>query len=207
MVSRERTRRKRASERAHARQARRDKNRSKHRIRKIILWSFGGAVMLMIVLSLVLPSSLGNVSSSSASYSNGQEVVIQENEVVVAGQEHPDYNTQPPTSGWHYAIDSSDLHWGKHEEQLEDEVQVAYLELGAVLVQYNCVDPCPVLEEALENVTNRYPEGVVLAPFSGMESTIAVTSWGWIYELENFDDSRIDDFIQSHINKGPARFN
>ena len=86
---------------------------------------------------------------------------------------------------------------------MEDEEQVSYLVRGGIMVQYNCPDECQWLKERLELVVNRYPEGVVMAPYPAMESMIALTSWGWIDTFENFDDPRIDDFIQTHIGQGP----
>ena len=99
-----------------------------------------------------------------------------------------------------------DIAWEAMEEPVEDEVQLSYLERGGIMVQYNCPDECPDLQQKLERVVNRYPEGVVLAPYPDMETTLALTSWGWIDAFERFDDPRIDDFIQAHIGRGPESF-
>ena len=75
------------------------------------------------------------------------------------------------------------------------------------MVQYNCPEEeCPGLVDNLEMVVNRYPEGVVLAPYSGMDEQIALTAWGRIDTFELFNDPRIDDFIQTYIGQGPSEF-
>ena len=159
------------------------------------------------MLSLVLPNSLGSVGSSVPSSSEqGVQVSIQRSDEIEVGQAHPAYNTSPPTSGWHYAIPLENITWGALEEPVEDEAQVSYLARGGIMVQYSCPDECPDLQRRLELVVNRYPEGVVLAPYPDMDSTIALTSWGWIDTFELFDDPRVDDFIQAHIGQGPESF-
>jgi hypothetical protein len=171
---------------------------------------FGGVAGLgglLIVLSLVLPNSLGSVGSSVPSSSEqGVQVSIQRSDEIEVGQAHPAYSTSPPTSGGHYDIPLEDITWGTLEGPIEDEAQVSYLERGGIMVQYSCPDECPDLQQRLELVVNRYPEGVVLAPYPDMDSTIALTAWGWIDTFELFDDPRIDDFIQTHIGQGPDSF-
>jgi hypothetical protein len=161
----------------------------------------------MVVLSLVLPNSLGNIGVGvDSSAEQGVKVAIQGNEKIEVGQSHPDYGTTPPTSGWHYDIPIEEITWGAQEVPLANEAQVSYLERGGIMVQYNCPDGCLDLQQQLKLVVNRYPEGVVLAPYPDMDTTIALTSWGWIDAFEDFDDPRIDDFIQTHIGRGPESF-
>ncbi|MBF8267288.1 MAG: hypothetical protein HW388_796 [Dehalococcoidia bacterium] len=122
------------------------------------------------------------------------------------GQDHLLYNTTPPTSGWRYDIPLEDISWGVQEEPLEDEVQVSYLERGGIMVQYSCPEVCPDLVQQLEQVVISYPEGVALAPYPNMDSTIALTAWGWIDTFEEFDKVRVEKFIQEHIGRGPESF-
>ncbi|SVD81166.1 uncharacterized protein METZ01_LOCUS434020, partial [marine metagenome] len=106
----------------------------------------------------------------------GSPVEIQAGGEIPAGDSHPPYNTSPPTSGWSYGLPDDDIKWGLRQESIQDETQVAYLERGAVLVQYNCPEECSDLVEQLRLVVNRYPEKVFLAPYGNMESTISLTS-------------------------------
>ena len=207
MAARQRERRQKAHERAEKREARRSKINVRQRVKRWVIGGFVGFIFLLIVLSLVIPGSLGNVGFNPAtSADQGVQVNIQANEVVEAGAPHPAYNTSPPTSGWRYDVSLEDVEWGARDAPVENEEQVSYLERGGVMVQYNCPDECPGLLEQLTNVVNRYPEGVAMAPYPDMDSAIALTAWSWIDTMENFDDARIDDFILRHLGNGPSPF-
>ena len=167
----------------------------------------------MIVLSLVLPTSGGRQGSvlgggEVISSDEGLQVAIQAGGGihVEVGDDHAPYSTTPPTSGSHYEIPLEDITWGALAEPVENEIQVSYLERGGIMMQYNCLIDCPELIQQLEGVVGRHPEAVVLAPYPDMGSTIALTAWGWIDTFESFDDSRVEDFIQRHIGKGPQSF-
>ncbi len=120
---------------------------------------------------------------------------------MTSGQPHPPYNTTPPTSGWHYATTAR---WGVHSNPIPDELQVHNLEHGGIMVQYSCAD-CPELVAQLEGVVKRYRSKVILAPYPDMPARIALTAWGSIAELEDFDEGAIVRFIETYRNKGPER--
>jgi hypothetical protein len=207
MAAKERERRRTAHHRAEARELRRVRHNSRRRIRRFLFGGVAGLGGLLIVLSLVLPNSLGQSGSSNVSSAEqGVKSAIQENETIEMGDSHPAYNTTPPTSGWHYDIPLKDITWGAQDEPVEDEAQVSYLQRGGIMVQYTCPDGCAYLQQQLKLVVNRYPEGVVMAPYHGIDTTIALTAWGWLDTFEHFDDRRIDDFIQAHIGRGPESF-
>lgn len=207
MSSRARDGRKRAHRRALIRAARRGKGQVKKRIRRFIIGAIVGLGGLAIVLSLVLPNSMGRqVDGQVNPLEIGSQVEIQEGGELPIGDSHPPYTTSPPTSGWHYGLTGDEIKWGLRQESIQDETQVAYLERGAVLVQYNCPEECPELVEQLRLVVNRYPEKVFLAPYGNMESKISLTSWGWIASFDDFSDSGVDQFIQAHIGNGPKTF-
>ena len=191
------------------REARRSRLRLRRRIRRYIFGGIVGFGGLLIIVSLILPDALSNLGGNTAtSFDQGVRVAIQANQAVEPGQEHPAYSTSPPTSGWYYDIPLEEIRWGPLSEPVENEAQVSYLRRGAIMVQYNCPEGCPGLQEDLRMVVNRYPEGVIMAPYPDMSGRIALTAWGWIDTdtFQNFDDFRIDDFIQKHIGRGPESF-
>ena len=206
MAAQQRQRRRKASLRAVAREARRLKRRFRRRIIRSILIVFGGLGGLAIMLALVLPSSLGPSGGNTSTTEAGIQVATQGSEIIGVGDEHPAYNTTPPTSGWYYDIPIEGLTWGAQTEPVENEMQVAYLERGAIMVQYNCPEDCPDMISDLERVVNGYPDGVVMAPYPGMDFTIALTAWGWIDTFEIYDQVRIEQFIQGHLDQAPDSF-
>jgi len=104
------------------------------------------------------------------------------------------YNSTPPTSGPHYG---SLARWGIHTEPIPDELMVHNLEDGGVGIWYDCPDGCPDLVSQLESVAERYHEGVLLAPYTGMEARVALTAWNRIDRLDGFDEERVVRFIQA----------
>ena len=212
MAARQRERRRRAHERAQHREERRSRRQGRRRILKWAIGSFVGVVFLIIVISLIIPPNLDlgalGASGSAASAEEGGQVQIQGKFEIETGESHPPYNSFPPTSGWYYAIPTEDIVWGVRDVPIEEEQQVSYLVRGGVLVQYNCPLECPNLVRNLERVVDNYPEAVILAPYSNMLSTVALTAWGWrdTFEEDEFTEARVNDFIQAHFGQGPDDF-
>lgn len=109
------------------------------------------------------------------------------------------YSTSPPTSGPHSTSVAS---WGE-QAQIPEILQVHALEHGGVLVQYNCPNACTELIGQLRSITDRYETKVILAPYTNMESRIALTSWGKIDLLEEFELERIEEFVDKNRNHAP----
>jgi hypothetical protein len=103
--------------------------------------------------------------------------------------------------------------WGIYKDPIPDEAQVHNLEHGGVMIQYNCRD-CPELVTQLEGFFSRYtaarplpryPQSakIVVAPYDGMSSRIALTAWGRIDALEAYDEERITRFVDAYRDNGP----
>jgi hypothetical protein len=127
---------------------------------------------------------------------------------------HIPYNTDPPTSGPHVAFITK---WKIYTIPIPKEIQVHNLEDGGVIIQYNC-QSCDDMIAKLEALVTRYYEKAVkeqlrsidpgrppkyerliLAPYPGMKTTIALTAWGRIDRLDSFDEARIVRFIEAYI--------
>ncbi len=106
---------------------------------------------------------------------------------------HEPYNSDPPTSGPHLPYVAP---WGVHTRPIPPELQVHNLEDGGVLVQYRC--ECPELVAKLRTIVQKYDRHVILAPYSTMKSTIALTAWTRIDALEEFDEGRVVRFIERY---------
>ncbi len=116
-----------------------------------------------------------------------------------SGQPAAGYSTTPPTSGPHSPQAPP---WGE-QSALPEPLQVHALEHGGVLVQYNCSTPCLELVRNLESITREYDIAVILAPYSAMDSRIALTSWGQIDLLDEFDRERIEEFVDKNRGHAP----
>ena len=67
-----------------------------------------------------------------------------------------------------------------------------------MVVQYNCPTPCPELVDKLKSIVNRYDRQVLLAPYPGMKTRIALTAWTRLEAFDDFDEARIVKFIRAY---------
>ena len=130
------------------------------------------------------------------------------------GDPHVPYNSDPPTSGPHMPGIAP---WGFYDKPIPKEYQVHNLEDGGVLIQYNCPQGCPDLIKKLEDVFFKYKKRaekekrymhLIVAPYADMNARIALTAWTRIDTLNDFDEARVDRFIEAYVGidhhkKGP----
>lgn len=170
-------------------------------------------VLGVFILSLFLPSlpfgavggghggGLGGIFGGGAPDGPGEQIAELSRNHVNPGQEHEAYNTVPATSGPHFGQPLAPARWGVHDEVLADEVLLHNLEHGGISVTYNCPDGCPGLLADLTEIVNEAVNNnskVILSPYPGMETRVALTAWTFVDRLDGFDNGRIRDFVNSH---------
>jgi hypothetical protein len=75
------------------------------------------------------------------------------------------------------------------------------LEHGGIGVQYDCPDGCKELVDQLADIVRRALDQdlkVIMSPYPGMETRIALTAWAFIDRLDEYDEARVTEFIQAH---------
>ena len=88
-------------------------------------------------------------------------------------------------------------------EPLEDEVLIHNLEHGGVGIHYDCPEGCDDLIIKLKEIADRSTE-VIMSPYPGLGSRIALTAWTFIEIFEEFDEEKIEAFISAHVNSPNA---
>ena len=125
---------------------------------------------------------------------------IQGRDHIANGAVHPEYNSNPPSSGWHY---TSPARGGFYNEPLLDERVIHNLEHGDIWIAYR-PDISDVAKDALESFAGQY---VVVSPRAENDGDISLISWGRVdtFDIENgvIDKGRIKDFIKRYDNRGP----
>jgi len=120
------------------------------------------------------------------------------------------YASRPPTSGAHY--DPPYATYGVFEQQVLPGYWVHNLEHGAVILLYNCAEPCPDLVDQLKDLHASLPPGrnargavarMLAIPYPDMDHKIAVVAWGRLLELDDFDAHQIRMFYDAYIDRGP----
>jgi hypothetical protein len=108
---------------------------------------------------------------------------------------HPPYNSSPPTSGPYLPFAAR---WGTHAVPIPLALQVHNLARGGVAIQYNCPQTCPDLVAKLERIVKRY-DHLLLAPYPLMDAPLALTAWGRMLTLHEFDEARIVGFVEAYV--------
>lgn len=115
------------------------------------------------------------------------------------GDPHPEYNSDPPTSGWHYP---SPPQRGIYTTPLPEELRVHFMEHAGVVVHYNPdVLPPQQREQLTATVKSELNKGqglVLLAPDPLAPQAVALTAW---QRLQTFpgvtgNKGKNEDFIE-----------
>jgi len=147
-----------------------------------------------IAAVLVVAAIIGWFAYQANANKPGEQFPDQGNEhIQQASDPHVAYNSDPPTSGPHLPYIAP---WGVHTRPVPLELQVHNLEDGGVVIQYNC--ECPELVDKLRTIVRGYDKHVIVAPYPGMKSRIALTAWTRLDRFEEFDEKRIVRFIEAY---------
>ncbi len=116
------------------------------------------------------------------------------------GQPHPPYNSNPPTSGWHWADPQE---WGIYSTPQVQEQLVHNLEHGGIVIQYNNL-PSSELARVIDFV-KRDPRHIIVAPYPGLGRNVrvALTAWTYLQACDGVDLDAIGDFIDEFRDQGP----
>jgi hypothetical protein len=158
-------------------------------------------------LNAVTPAPESNAGEPSDTLTEGpgEAMPIQGAEHVEPGQEHPAYNSDPPTSGWHLA---TAIPAGFYEEIQLDEALVHNLEHGHIVIAYDCdkLADCDTVKTELEGLVDRYDGWkVTVVPRSNEDAPLALTAWGRLDKLETYDEARVIAFIDAYRDQGPEK--
>ena len=155
----------------------------------------------VVVLGLIALATLAACSSSSDG--PGERFPDQGGDHIGLGDSHPPYNSAPATSGRHYGAPLAPAPWGVYTEAIPDEVLIHNLEHGGIGVHYNCPNGCDELVDQLAGVV-RGSGKIVMSPYPDMETRIALTAWNFLDAFDDFDEDRIEGFIDAHESSSNA---
>lgn len=183
---------------ANTREAAIRRAKSKKMIRRI----FYIAIPILVVLGTILWIAKNQTPTGpdmSVEYPNQGQEHIQIN------SQHPEYNSNPPTSGWHYA---QPARLGFYDEELPDETLIHNLEHGEIWISYRPSIPDAVKEQLREFFGPR----VIVTKREKNDTDIAVAAWTHLdaFNLESGvlteeKTARINAFIERWQNRGPER--
>ena len=172
------------------------------------------AVAIAITALYLYNSTPHHLAFQPATQDVGQVVPDEGRQHVQAGTQVT-YQHQPPTSGSHYSqAGIAPVAW-QTIGTLQPEVWVHNLEHGGIVLLYNCPGGCDDLQKQLTTYVNsivpaepQYGEyKIIMTPYSqGMGThNVAVLAWDRIEFLDGYDQAKITQFYEAHVDKGPER--
>ncbi len=165
-------------------------------------------VVFGVVIALVIREGGGGGDGSLAGAVDREEAgceEIQEHED--EGQDHveaaPQYGTNPPTSGPHFATPSSSGFFDP-DSPVEPAALVHNLEHGQIVFWYDPEAP-PATIDAIEAIVDEQPEALIAVPWAEIESphTFAMTAWTRSQLCRQVSTDVVNAFREEFQGKGP----
>lgn len=166
----------------------------RRKLKRILKWTVVVVSVIAIGYGLILLARQGKQPLP------GEAFTIQGKEHITVGASHPEYNSNPPTSGWHYAQPAN---WGVYQTELPDEQIIHNLEHGGIWISYTGIDDAT--KTALEKIAKSHSK-IILEPRSKNDAPIVLASWGRLQKLQTFDEQAVLNFIKDNSNKSPEPF-
>lgn len=180
-----------------AREAEARMRRLKKNLKKVVYWIVGLTIVVGGVWWLISVTGPKGPDYSQAIPLLGRNHIADRTT-------YPSYNSNPPTSGPHYAVPATSQFYNK---ELPDEQLVHNLEHGHVWISYKPTVP-PEIIKKLSGFAGR---DVIVTMRSKNDSDISLAAWGRLdkFNLENGElpSQRISDFIWRYRNRGPENLN
>ena len=177
--------------------------RQREKRRRALIWG-GLAALVVAALGLILWNAVRPAA--------GQQIAVLPPNHVPEGTDPGPYTSEPPSSGPHYGAPFAAGFYETGDPEAEVPFPEGYLmhnlEHGYVVLWYNCAglqeSDCRVLKSEIKEVMERNDNFKLIAfPRPAMDSTVALTSWGRLLSMQQFDGQRASRFIAANLNRAP----
>ena len=170
------------------------------RSRSLIVGGIAAAVVVVAAVAILLINQsqqpdvdVNAVADTTVTYPNqGQEHIVE-------GAPHVDYNSNPPTSGPHYA---TPIRAGVYQQEVPDELLVHNLEHGHIWLSYQNADDSATIDQ-LSAIQAQFPQWVVVTYRPENDTPVAVAAWTRLLTLDQADPDEILAFIVRYRNRAP----
>ena len=178
----------------------RQEHQSKQKFKNNLIWSGIGVIILTL---------LGLVIWQGARPARGESVQIMvSNPHIPVDSDPGQYNSDPPTSGPHYAEEARAGFFENNNYQFPAGYLVHNLEHGYVIFWYNCnlldESGCTDLKAQIKTTMDDLGGIKLVAyPWPSLEVPLAMTSWGRLQRFEKFDSEQAKAFYRANLNRAP----
>jgi Protein of unknown function (DUF3105). len=163
---------------------------------KVVWWSVGSAAAVVVVAAIV--ASVVFAPAPPPTYTAGGSGAVIEgveefDNVTTHVEGVVDYEQSPPAGGPHNSVW---LNCGIYDEPQQSENAVHSLEHGAVWITY---DADLIAGDDLALLKSKLPSSyVILSPFEGIDTPIALSGWNHQLKVDSADDPRIEEFLEEY---------
>lgn len=112
------------------------------------------------------------------------------------------YNSNPPTSGSHYAQPQPG---GIYDKSVPDGNLLHSLEHGAVILSYKTDLPKDQIESLKQAYNLASVSKKIMVPRDNLDVPVALTSWGRLLKLQSIDEAKIKEFLETNEDRGPEK--
>lgn len=171
-----------------------------------------GRFFWAVVIALVIGSG-GYIVSNKRS--KPQEVILgvkhadQGGSHIQRGESHPEYSSNPPSSGWHYSDSGAPTPWGVYIQEIPDEVWLHNLEHGGIIVTYRPDLPADQVDKLQKLFAPPYsnpafqPTKAIVTPRYKNSAPIQLAAWNYTLDLQSYDEEKVKTFYLQRIGKAP----
>ncbi|OGO75844.1 MAG: hypothetical protein A3K41_06715 [Chloroflexi bacterium RIFOXYD12_FULL_57_15] len=180
------------------RQQSRERQR-KQKFRTNLIWGGIGAVGLAII---------GIIIWQGVRPASGESIPVMATTHIPVDSDPGTYNSDPPTSGPHYAEEARAGFHETNNYQYPAGYLVHNLEHGYVIFWYNCdlLDEtgCADLKEKIKTTMDELGGAKLIAyPWPSLDMPLVITSWGRLQRFETFDSEQAKAFYRANLNRAP----
>ena len=176
-------------------------------LRRNLITSGIALVVIAAVVALVISdrqaenAPIGPANAEAAGCGEIEEFPELSRDHIQEGSEHEPYNSEPPTSGPHYASPAEAQFF---ESPVEPERVVHNLEHGQIVIWYQSDLPESTIDSLQEMVEDAAPF-VLATPYSGAEQPIVYTAWQNSLGCEQPSTAVLENFRERFQGQGPEK--
>ena len=164
--------------------------RRKKMLHQIIKW-----IIVLVVLALLgWPIYSYFKKASVQKPVPGEYFQAQSRDHINSGAEHPVYNSNPPTGGWHYDQPAQS---GIYDKEFPDEQLIHNLEHSHIWIAFKPDLPAEQIE-LLADIAKDYGSKIIMAPRETNDSPVALVAWEHLLKIEVVDEVIIREFIEAY---------
>lgn len=172
----------------------------RQKLKTNLIWG-GIGIVILAIIGLILWQGVRPAAGESV------QVMVSDPHIPL-DSDPGQYNSDPPTSGPHYAEEARAGFFDKNNYKYPAGYLVHNLEHGYVIFWYNCdlLDKtgCANLKEQIRTTMDELGGTKLIAyPWNTIDVPLVMTSWGRLQRFEMFDAEQAKAFYRANLNKAP----